>query len=310
MLKIATITCTDGEYTWGRIHGWCGYNDVQWSLVDGTLTITGEGVVFDYYYYWDQSEQHYTPAWYAYTDRITDVVIEEGITYIGDYAFYNCTELKSVTFPSTLDTNTGFGNNVFRGCTSLEEITFPDGLTVVPQSCFYGCTALKTVNLPDSLLGIAANAFYNCTSLQSIDIPDSVWYIADYAFENCTSLTDITLPAGLLSLEEGVFAGCTGLTYVDVPDKVTTINDAAFKNCTGLRYIYIPSTVTKITGQPFFGCSLDLTPCTDAAALPTTWEEGWNWPGESAASGMFAYKLGVSRDDMYWVMMDPDATVE
>ncbi|MBE6594490.1 MAG: leucine-rich repeat domain-containing protein, partial [Ruminococcaceae bacterium] len=111
----------------------------------------------------------------------TSVTIGDGVTSIGNYAFYNCTGLTSVTIG---DGVTSIGDSAFRGCLSLTSINIPDGVTSIGNSAFYGCTILTSVTIGDGVISIGYSAFRFCSSLTSINIPNSVTSIANWAFDD------------------------------------------------------------------------------------------------------------------------------
>ena len=121
------------------------------------------------------------------------------------------------------DSVTSIGERAFDGCTSLTSITIPDSVTSIGGGAFSGCSSLTSITIPDSVKSIGKDAFSGCTSLTSITIPDSVTSIGDSAFSGCTSLTSITIPSGVTSIGEDAFSGCTSLT------------SAVFENTTGWR---------------------------------------------------------------------------
>ena len=208
-----------------------------------------------------------------YTGSGGDVVIPNGVTAIGSYAFESCTNLTSVTIPDgvtsigqsafyycTSLTSVTIGNGVtsidvgaFVGCTSLTSVTIPNGVTSIGRNTFNGCTSLTDVTIPDSVTSIGDAAFSGCTSLTNVTIPDSVTSIGIQAFYNCTNLTDVAIPDGVTSIDAGVFNGCTSLTNVTIPDSVTSIDYQAFYNCTNLTGVTIPNSVTSIDGRAFLG---------------------------------------------------------
>ena len=147
--------------------GWTG--DCTWTLDGTVLTISGNGKMGKYY-------MDKYPSWGL---SITKVVIENGVTNIGDMAFTDCKSLTSITIP---DSVTSIGYGAFYGCTSLTSITIPDSVTSIVDSAFEGCTSLTSITIPDSVTSIGYSAFYNCTSLTSVTIPGSVTDIGDQAF--------------------------------------------------------------------------------------------------------------------------------
>ena len=132
------------------------------------------------------------------------------ITYIQNYAFYNCGSITSITTPNSI--HSFGGSSVFNGCKSLKTINIPNRIDYIDESAFQGCTSLTSINLPDSIKSIYNDAFSGCTSLVSIKIPDSVTSISFNAFSGCTSLVSIDIPNSVTSIGSGAFNGCTNLT--------------------------------------------------------------------------------------------------
>ena len=147
----------------------------------------------------------------AFTE--TAYAIPQGITRIGDRAFYNCIGLTSITIP---DSVTSIGSGSFYSCSSLTSITIPNSVTAIGDFAFSGCTSLACLTLPDSVTSIGEGAFYWCTSLISITIPDSVTSIGDGAFADCTSLSSLTLPNSVTSIGTDAFSGCSRLRTITV----------------------------------------------------------------------------------------------
>ena len=182
-----------------------GVESVTWSLDDsGVLTISGTGDMADYDYDYDfdiGAWQGQKAPWDAYAAVITSVIIESGVTSIGEQAFKGCTKLTSVTIP---DRVTSIGEQAFSSCTSLTSVTIPDSVTSIGDKAFYDCKSLTSVTIPGSVTSIGDNAFYDCTSLTSVTIPDSVTSIGNAAFYKCAALDTVivkgTTPPALLEL--------------------------------------------------------------------------------------------------------------
>ncbi len=224
----------------------CGQNLI-WSLnkSSGVLTISGTGAMYSYNSASDL-------PWYSEQSNIKVVVLENGVTSISDYAFYECTGLASITIP---DGVTSIGNYAFYRCTGLTSVAIGNCVTSIGNSAFDGCTGLTSITIPDSVTSIGNCAFYGCTGLTSITIPDSVTSIDAAAFYGCTGLTSITIPDSVISIGHSAFEGCTGLTSITIPGSVTSIRKEAFRGCTGLTSITILDSVTSIGNYAFSGCT-------------------------------------------------------
>ena len=150
-----------------------------------------------------------------YSGNDTEVVIPEGVTEIGKYAFYCCTSLASITIP---DSVVEIGETAFYGCTSLTSITIPDSLTKISDYSFYNCKSLTSILIPESVTKIGAFAFSNCTSLVNIPIPKSVTEIGGAAFSGCTSLASVIIPESVTEIFKYTFAGCINLSSIIIKD--------------------------------------------------------------------------------------------
>ena len=212
------------------------------SLNGTVLTISGNGEMGDYTYY--------SPAPWSATP-ITKVIIEEGVTSIGDEAFLGCRSLTSITIPNSVKS---IGGDAFSGCRSLTSITIPDSVKSIGGYAFFYCESLTSINIPDNV-SIAAYAFGNCRSLSSVALPNSILRIPGYVFYGCTSLTSINIPDGVTSIGDYAFYGCTSLMSITIPDSVTSIGDQAFSSCKSLASINISDSVTDIGRYAFSSCT-------------------------------------------------------
>ena len=165
-----------------------------------------------------------------------EIVIPEGTEKIGEYAFYNCSGLTSITIP---DSVTSIGYRAFYNCSGLTSITIPDSVTSIGDYAFYNCSGLTKMAIPDGVTSIGDYAFCNCSGLTSITIPDSVTSIGERAFYECSGLTSITIPDSVTSIGRSAFNGCSGLTSITIPDSVTSIGEYAFSGCGGLTSIVV-----------------------------------------------------------------------
>ena len=141
------------------------------------------------------------------------------ITSISDYAFYNQTNLSSVTLPNTLTT---IGKSSFYGCTSLTSITIPSSVTSVGVGAgssndgLFSNSGLTSITIPNSVTSMGARAFYNCTSLTSVIMSNSnVTSLETYVFGSCANLVSLSLPATLTSIKSDAFRNTNSLTAID-----------------------------------------------------------------------------------------------
>ena len=190
--------------------------------------------------------------WNAYRGEIQTVVIEKGVTNIGDSVFARCTSLTSVTIP---DGVTRIAAAAFDACSSLTSVEIPDGVTWIGERAFRGCSNMKSVTIPSSVGKIDREAFYGCSSLASVTIPDSITSIGYGTFNGCSSLTSVTVPGSVSTIDMSTFAGCSGLTSVTILDGVGSLGMRAFEFCSNLTNVTIPDSVTRIENLAFNGCN-------------------------------------------------------
>ena len=185
------------------------------------------------------------------------------ITHIGEGAFKDCTNIKSVKIPSTV---THIGKEAFSGCTSLESITIPANVTTIGENAFVNCPSLKRISVSSqnqNYKSIDGDLYtkdgktlikYTAKKVEnSFEIPHGVEQICTTAFD--TSAKNVTIPASVTSISTA-FAGLTTLETV-IFEKGTTIGViglGAFKYCTGLKSIQIPASVEQISFSAFQGC--------------------------------------------------------
>ena len=187
---------------------------------------------------------------------IPETIVVDGITYtitnIGNYAFYGCSSLTSITIPNSV---TSIGRRAFQNCSSLASITIPNSVTSIGEMAFDGCTSLTSVTIPNSVTSIGSSAFSRCYSLTSVTIPNSVISIGGFVFSSCSSLSSIIIPNSVTSVGDYAFELCSSLTSITIPNSVTSIGYGAFRECSSLSSITIPNSVTSIGSGAFYGCS-------------------------------------------------------
>ncbi len=257
--------------------GSCG-EGVTWVLDDsGTLNVSGKGVMYD----WDNA---YLPPWYSHAEDIKRVIIEDGVSRIGEYAFYRCT--------------------------SLVDISMSDSITSISQLAFYGCTSLVSVDISAYVSSVLPNSFMDCTSLKYINVDEnnSLYKSVDGILFNKNGILLIKYPQGKGSvgyivptnvtvIGEWAFDGCDTLETVIIPDGVSAIGTAAFQRCYSLKELRIPKSTESIG-------SYALNHCYDLESIKydgteKEWEsvyKGNKWDqstGRDTAKGTYALVFGV-----------------
>ncbi len=274
------------------LEGICGDGVTYKLTVDGVLTISGSGSMYSF-----ASEN---APWYKYVSGDRDYVIKEvkvldGVTNVGENAFYGCTSLTKVTLSSSV---TDICDRAFDGCTALSSVTLTDGVVSIGSEAFSYCTALKTITLneglttlgdkvfsqsglteitlPSTLTTTGETVFYGCTSLtsatvncttvpprifaectslQTVTLTDKVVSIGESAFEGCVSLQSVSSTEGLVSVGPYAFENCKSLTDIRFEATVVDFGYYCFKNCTGLVTFAFTDSVTLIPEGMFFGCT-------------------------------------------------------
>ena len=193
---------------------------------------------------------------YLNGESVTELVIPNNVTSIGDYALEGCSGLTSIEIPSSV---TSIGEGAFYNCSGLTRITFGANsqLTSIGKDAFYYCNGLTKIEIPSGVTSIGDGAFYYCSGLTSVAIPSGVTSIGEGAFYNCGGLTRITFGANsqLTSIGKEAFFYCSGLTSIEIPSEVARIGENAFFGCSRLTNIVIPSSVTNIGASAFSYCS-------------------------------------------------------
>lgn len=249
--------------------GSCGAqgDNVTYSYDNSTyvLTISGSGKMCDFTSStggkWFSTEPY---------NFVQTVIIEEGVTSIGNYAFRNRTMLTSINFPKSL---TAIGIEAFYGCEFLSSITFPESLTTIGSRAFQNCTGLKSITIPASVTSVGYSVFSGCELLEEnfvnkSSISNSTWgvtlykeldnglRISGYSVVGCKkTVTSAVIPDGIYSINSNAFEGCSMLKSIKLPESLSSIGSGAFKECRELSSINIPSKVTSISSETFWGCN-------------------------------------------------------
>ena len=128
-------------------------------------------------------------------------------------------------------------DEAFRNCTCLKKVKFPGTVESIGHEAFYGCSSLTQVEFSDCLTYIGEFAFAACPSLTKVKIPNSVTSVGDGAFEHCSSLTQVDIPSSVTNIGAFTFAGCSSLTHLEIPGSVARIGPWAFKDCPNLELV-------------------------------------------------------------------------
>ena len=254
---------------------------LTWKYDTGTktLTISGKGDMPNYTW------EHPAP-WQDHSQEMLMLVVEEGITGIGDHAFRNVRNLVSATFPKSL---TRIGDEAFASCLNLPMVTLPAGVTSIGDYAFSYCGNLALATLPAGLQEIGFGAFLGCEKLSAVTIPAGVKKIGEGAFAGCGSLPTITVAAGntkYVAVDGVLFykdktvllqypAGRAATSYV-IPAEVTNIVDEAFSLAYNLTAVTLPIGLTFIGNHAFVNCSR-LTSITIPAAVKTIGENAFTF---------------------------------
>lgn len=175
------------------------------------------------------------------------------VTAIGDKAFYDCRDLKSVTIPQSV---TSIGDYAFFQCISLKTLSFGEksfgenietNIKTIGKDAFYYCIELDNVTIPQSVTSIGSEAFRFCNNMKSLTINGAIEVMGAYAFAGCISLETISLGENIKTIGYHAFDSCISinLTNVTIPENVTTIRPGTFDYCTHLEYITLPAGLTS-----------------------------------------------------------------
>ena len=260
--------------------GSCGDN-LNWSYNETTktLTITGSGAMTDYAAAADR-------PWHTFRADVESIVVPDGLTNIGAYAFSGC-KMVNFTIPASV---TSIGKYAFNYCSALTAIDIPAGVTTIGRSAFDYCNALASINLPEGLTSIGQRAFAVCKSLATISIPSTVTTLGQYTFAWCYNLQSATIGGGVTTIPQWAFFNDTLLNTVVLSEGLDTIDYNAFYTCKRLSSINLPESVTSVKGSSFSGCNAIAEPLYNShlfAYMPKSYEGGYAVPnGISVISSM------------------------
>ena len=204
-----------------------------------TLTITGDGPMANYDRYITSSNDSYAP-WYEKIQNITRLIVEDGVTTLGD----------NILYYSYSDSNSDFHS--FHP--NLREVELPEGLSCIGASAFCDSPELTEVKIPSTVTKIKDSAFSRCTGLTKIDLPPQLEEVGYSSFYGCSGLTEITIPSSVKTIRSGAFEECYNLESVTLSEGIREIGTEAFKR-TNLKSLNIPKSVKKLGHDILFNCS-------------------------------------------------------
>lgn len=249
MLPISINAATFNTQSTGAANdsGDCGTNvTYNFDGSTGTLTISGTGAMNDY----DQYSSTAAP-WYSYSQSITSVIINSGVTCIGNNAFRECQALTGIEIPTSV---TRIGEYAFCGCHALTGIEIPTSVTFIGEDAFWDCQELTSVKIPSNVKTIENSSFSNCSKLASVELPSGIISIGDGAFSDCSELVEINIPTSVTSIGEHAFYQCKSLENIQLSPNIKSIEPFAFYYCEKLKNIEIPEGVTAIKDHAFAAC--------------------------------------------------------
>ncbi|MBR5468642.1 MAG: leucine-rich repeat protein, partial [Firmicutes bacterium] len=171
------------------------------------------------------------PPWYSYFEQITSIVLDVGVSSVGDYAFYGLKNAETVEIREEI---TSIGDSAFYNCENLEEFELYESIETLGDSCFYGCRGFESIEIPSKVTEIPGAAFMFCTNLEELILPEGITSIGGQALCMCSSLEEIELPSTLETIGYGVFGG-SSINKLRIPKNVSYIHYGAFENCDNLE---------------------------------------------------------------------------
>ena len=236
--------------------GTCG-EDLNWSISeDYVLSITGSGAMTNYGGYSNKA-----PWREKYESSIVEIQFPDGLTTVGDYAFFYCDKVKSVTIPEGV---TYIGEWAFCRCSKIERVSLPSTLKEIGASAFAECTSLGAITIPAAVETIHLRAFAQCLSMTSMVVEDGNTKYDSR--NNCNAIIETKtntlisgckasiIPDDIEVIGVEAFDHISLLTAITIPNSVTTINNYAFRMTEGMQTLTIPASVTYIHLEAFTGC--------------------------------------------------------
>ena len=187
---------------------------------------------------------------------IPDEIDGHEVVEIGDSAFENRTDLRTVMIP---DSVTEIGSCAFNNCTNLSNVTLSQNLKYMEGRAFGSCEKITKIEIPKSLEWCGSTLydygpFGDCTGLKTVIFENGTTEISSHLFEKCTGLEEINIPDSVTEIEDSAFSGCVNLSKVNIPDTVTIIGEYAFDSCTNLTAVTLSENLEHMGGKAFGSC--------------------------------------------------------
>ena len=222
---------------------------ITWKFDEATatLTVSGAGPMENY----ELRSDHYamtTAPWTEHYRQVKTLVVEPGITTVGDCAFANFEALENVTLPEGI---TYLGGKSFYNCKKLKACVIPQTVTTIESMAFYGCNSMETVVLPKDLVSLSMGCFQHCYALKELDLPAGLLNFNASALQGCKGLTKLTIPASVRALSSAAISGCEGLEELVFQQNLKSIGSSTLSGCKSLKAVYLPVALESVDKNAF-----------------------------------------------------------
>lgn len=264
------VLCTGAALAEGELSGGCG--SLTWALTPTgdvlpygenlptyDLTVSGRGAVPDY-------RNANEAPWFAAVQnkqQIASITLADGVTDVGDNAFWGCSGATEIVLPGSLRT---IGDYAFWSSRGGKDLVIPHGVTRIGNSAF-GLCGMESVSLPGTLTELEERAFFRCNGLKKVNLPGSLKVLNRSVFQDCRALESISFSQGLETVANDAFRGCTSLRSLSLPRGMKVIMDRAFSE-TGLTRVVMPDDIWMIATDAFTHCTLIFTGTEATAIVP------------------------------------------
>ncbi|MCR4960232.1 MAG: leucine-rich repeat protein [Lachnospiraceae bacterium] len=226
--------------------------NMEWFITsDNVMTISGNDAMPDYSYAGQA-------PWFSNKNSIFSVVIDDGITHVGAFSFYDYDRITSITIADTVIT---IGKDAFWGEDGLKTVNWGSNVETIGEYAFEWCTGLESITIPSGVKTIKRNAFAHVNKAKTLTFETKegvclLTEIGEYAFQSCDVLTDFTIPDSVTTIKNNAFQYCKALKTVTIPKTVTSLGESVFANCYGLESAFVSfnKSRTRLSGYIFQSC--------------------------------------------------------